>query len=241
MVQIPEAEKQNIIDKLGKWGIAVSPEGIIDYVDAVLPKLTCKSIHLIRHAETVAVARHEFMSDTSDNVAFTENGLAVTRQQAELLDSYHFDVALVGMIERVVKTKELILQRPQSFQCIPLPCLHGIDNTGWEYKTVFDLENDPVFIEREIRNNVFARTPQGSSWGTVIANCADVLDYINEHCAGQRVLLISQGSVLRGLQILLHTRAHPWDGYTVKGMYHVGKTTVKKNYGVISEVYVSED
>ena len=237
MFQIPESEKQNIIDKLGKWGIAVSPDGMIDYVDAVLPEIKCKSIHLIRHCETVAVARHEFMSDTSNNIGFTEQGLEIMRQQAASVDAYHFDVALVGPIERVVKTKDVIMQTPQSFPCVSLPCLHGIDNTGWEYKKVLELENDPIFIERELRNNVFARTPNGSSWGTVIANCVDVSDEINRNYVGKRILLISQGSVLRGLQILLRTRQHPWDEYTVRGMYHVGKTEVKKNYGVLSQVY----
>ena len=61
---------------------------------------------------------------------------------------------------------------------------------------------------------------------------------LDEKYAGKRVLLISQGSVLRGFQILLRNREHPWDDYTVSGMYHVGDdSNKKKNYGIISKVY----
>lgn len=236
---IPVEERERITSTLLKWGIVINQEtGKIDYKEATLPEMKCKSIYLIRHAETVAVAKHEFMSDTSNNVSFTEDGTALTRRQATELDAYSFDIALYGPIERVVNTQKLIMEIPQKFKCVRLECLHGIDNTGWEYKTYFDLEHDPLFLAREVELNMFARTPRGSSWGTVIANCADSLDYINENCAGKNILLISQGSVLRGMQILLRNREHPWDDYTVSGMYHVGDDSKKKkNYGIISKVF----
>ena len=236
---IPKTEQDRIITNLSKWGIEVNIEdGKINYVDAVLPKLKCKSIHLIRHAETVAVANHEFMSDTSDNCAFTENGKDIAYKQALELDNYDFDIALYGPIKRVVDTKEIIMSVPQKFDCIRVEFLHGINNTGWEYKTYFDIYNDPVFIAREIENNMFARTPQGSSWGTVIANCVDVLDFINKNYAEKKILLMSQGSVLRGMQILLRNRKHPWDDYTVSGMYHVGDDSKKKkDYGIINRIF----
>ena len=130
------------------------------------------------------------------------------------------------------------MDRPQKFEAVRIQYLHGIDNTGWEYKSFDELVNTDVFIARELENNMFARTPEGTSWGTVIANSADVIDFINEYCAGKKVLLFSQGSVLRALQILLRKRKHPWDDFTVEGMYHVGDdTNKKKNYGIIDKVY----
>ena len=237
---IPQEEKHRITDRLARWGITIDPDtGKIDYIeDAVLPQLACQSIHLIRHAETVAVAKHEFMSDTSENCEFTENGIQITHRQAKELDAYGFDVALYGPIARVVNTKELIMQTPQKFECVRVEYLHGINNTGWEYKTFFDLEHDPTFIAREIENDMFARTPNGTSWGTVIANCADVLELIDKEYQGKKILLISQGSVLRAMQILLRVRKHPWDDFTVSGMYHVGDDSKKKkDYGIISRVY----
>ena len=237
---IPVSERERITNNLLKWGIGIDQNtGKIDYIEGTtIPEVKCESIHLIRHAETIAVIKHEFMSDTSDNCGFTENGIAITHKQAAELDNYDFDIALFGPIARVVNTKELIMQTPQKFEVVPVQKLHGIDNTGWEYKSFYDLENDPTFIAREIENNMFARTPQGTSWGTVIANCVDVLELINEKYAGKKILLISQGSVLRAMQILLRARKHPWDDFTVSGMYHVGDDSKKKkDYGIINKVY----
>lgn len=237
---IPAAEKERITNNLLRWGISIDQQtGKIDYIEGtVIPEVKCQSIHLIRHAETEAVAKHEFMSDTSDNCGFTENGIEITKKQAAELDDYNFDVALHGPIARVINTMKIIMQIPQKFEAVHVQKLHGIDNTGWEYKSFYDLENDPVFIAREIENNMFARTPCGTSWGTVIANCVDVIDLINEKYAGKKVLLVSQGSVLRAMQILLRARKHPWDDFTVSGMYHVGDDSKKKkDYGIINKVF----
>lgn len=237
---IPAMEKERITKTLLKWGISTDQEtGKIDYIEGTtIPEVKCASIHLIRHAETEAVAKHEFMSDTSNNCGFTENGIEITKKQAAELDAYDFDIALYGPIERVVNTKKIIMERPQKFEAVRLQFLHGIDNTGWEYKSFEELENNDIFIARELENNMFARTPEGTSWGTVIANAADVIEFINGYCVGKKVLLLSQGSVLRALQILLRKRKHPWDDFTVEGMYHVGNdANKKKNYGVIDKVF----
>lgn len=237
---IPISERVHITKKLLKYGITIDQNnGKIDYIPGtVVPKINCTSIHLIRHAETIAVAKHEFMSDTSDNAAFTENGIEITKKQAAELDEYNFDVALYGPIPRVVHTKEIIMSHAQKFAAFKVHKLHGIDNTGWEYKSYEEVSKDPVFTARELENNMFARTPSGTSWGMVIANCVDVLDYINECYPEKKILLMSQGSVLRAFVILLRKRKHPWDDFTVEGMYHVGDdTNKKKNYGIISKVY----
>ena len=177
------------------------------------------------------MAKHEFKSDTSDNCGFTEKGIEITKKQAQELDPYDFDVALYGPIPRVVHTKEIIMSYPQKFEAFKVHKLHGIDNTGWEYKSFEEIHQHPTFIARELENNMFARTPSGTSWGMVIANCADVFDIINEQYAGKKILLFSQGSVLRA-------RKHPWDDFTVEGMYHVGDDTAKKkDYGLINKVY----
>lgn len=237
---IPVSERVHITKNLLRWGITVDQvTGKIDYIEGTtIPEVKCASMHLIRHAETEAVAKHEFMSDTSSNCGFTEAGIEITRKQAAELDAYDFDVALYGPIPRVVNTKEIIMSIPQKFEAFKVHKLHGIDNTGWEYKSFEELQYNPTFIAREFENNMFARTPSGTSWGMVIANCVDVIDYINENYADKKILLMSQGSVLRAFQILLRARKHPWDDFTVEGMYHVGDdTNKKKNYGVIAKVY----
>ena len=214
---IPVSERVHITSRLLKWGIDIDQyTGKIDYIEGTtIPEVKCASIHLIRHAETLAVAKHEFMSDTSDNCGFTEKGIEITKKQAQELDPYDFDVALYGPIPRVVHTKEIIMSYPQKFEAFKVHKLHGIDNTGWEYKSFEEIHQTPTFIARELENNMFARTPSGTSWGMVIANCVDVIDLINEQYAGKKILLFSQGSVLRAFQILLRARKHPWDDFTV--------------------------
>ena len=162
---IPMSERVHITKNLLRWGINVDQvTGKIDYIEGTtIPEVKCESIHLIRHAETVAVAKHEFMSDTSDNCGFTDIGIEITHQQAKELDAYDFDVALYGPIPRVVHTMELIMQTPQKFEAFKVHKLHGIDNTGWEYKSFEELQYNPTFIAREMENNMFARTPSGTS------------------------------------------------------------------------------
>ena len=81
---IPAAERERITRTLLKWGISIDQTtGKIDYIEGiVIPEIKCKSIHLIRHAETIAVAKHEFMSDTSNNCGFTEAGVQIIKKQA---------------------------------------------------------------------------------------------------------------------------------------------------------------
>lgn len=237
---IPMSERVHITKNLLRYGINIDQvTGKIDYIEGTtVPELKCASIHLIRHAETLAVAKHEFMSDTSNNCGFTDKGIEITKKQAQELDPYDFDVALYGPIPRVVHTKEIIMSYPQKFEAFKVHKLHGIDNTGWEYKSFEEIHQTPTFIARELENNMFARTPSGTSWGMVIANCVDVIDLINEQYAGKKILLFSQGSVLRAFQILLRARKHPWDDFTVEGMYHVGDDTAKKkDYGLINKIY----
>ena len=66
---IPMSERVHITKNLLRYGIAIDQEtGKIDYIPGTtVPEVKCVSIHLIRHAETEAVAKHEFMCDTSDN------------------------------------------------------------------------------------------------------------------------------------------------------------------------------
>lgn len=237
---LPMSERVHITQNLLRYGIDIDQQtGKIEYIPGTtVPELKCASIHLIRHAETIAVAKHEFMCDTSDNCGFTDAGIEITQKQALELEAYNFDIALYGPIPRVVNTQKIIMSYPQKFEAVKVHKLHGIDNTGWEYMSFEEVSQDPTFVAREVENNMFARTPSGTSWGMVIANCVDVIDLINECYADKRILLISQGSVLRGFQILLRKREHPWDEYTAEGMYHIGDDTKKKkNYGIISKVY----
>ena len=38
--------------------------------------------------------------------------------------------------------KKIIMERPQKFEAVRIQYLHGIDNTGWEYKSFDELVSD---------------------------------------------------------------------------------------------------
>ena len=76
-----------------------------------------------------------------------------------------------------------------------------------------------------------------SDWVHITKNLLQ-WEIVLDQTIGKKILLFSRGSVFRALWILLRLRAHPWDDFTVEGMYHVGDDTdKKKNYGPIAKVY----
>ena len=84
----------------------------------------------------------------------------------------------------------------------------------------------------------WCRPNYNSAVATFCNNIANDLPITVNDPSVQLELLFSQGSVLRGMQILLRKRAHPWDDFTVEGMYNVGDdTNKKKNYGIIDKIY----
>ena len=94
--------------------------------------------------------------------------------------------------------------------------------------------DDIPYLESLLKRGVFLGFDR--LWGE--EKHADTVVKLLERGWGKKILLLSQGSVLRAMQILLRARKHPWDDFTVEGMYHVGDdSNKKKNYGIISKVF----
>lgn len=233
---ISNEEKKEIIEKLLKWGICVDESsGCISYYTAAHQIMECKGLFLMRHAETEAVGSQQFMSDKSQNSKLTHKGIEDVKAHLSDLDDIQFDIVFFGPIKRVIDTKNVvgeILNR----EFVMLEFLKGIDNQGWENKTYEDLKDNSVFVDREVKHNIFAKTELGTSWGEVLCNCIKVLEYINSFCENLNVLLISQGSILRGIEILLHKRRTPWEDYTATGMYNLRENLSSSNYGKITRI-----
>lgn len=230
-------EKLHIVMRLKEWGIYTDIlSGSISYIEKSYPFMKCRSLFLLRHAETEAVGMGQFMSDTSNNSRLTKAGIKTVKDSLNLIDSNQLDIVLYGPIKRVIDTKNIVEEILPMMNFVLLDKLKGIDNSGWEYKTYDDLKNDTVFIDREIRHNIFAKTERGTSWGQVLCNCANILEYINLNCKDMNILLVSQGSVLRGIEILLHQRENPWIDYTVSKMFNLSDGHMKSNYGKISKI-----
>ena len=97
---IPVLEREWITKTLLKCDISIDQDmGKINYIEGTsILKVKCESIHLIRHAETESLAKHEFMRDPYMNCCFTESGIEFTKKQAAELDTCNFVIALYGPI-----------------------------------------------------------------------------------------------------------------------------------------------
>jgi len=49
----------------------------------------------------------------------------------------------------------------------------------------------------------------------------------------ERILLIGQGSIIRGINIIIGTFENPWDKYNVKKLYNFEEKNNEDNYGTI--------
>lgn len=220
---VPHCEKMKIKDKLEFYGINVDiASGKITYFNNDYPPVNCKSIYLLRHGETLAASKNVFMNDESANAALTKNGIEKLKETSVEIQKLNFDVAFYSPIGRVAATKDIIKKYVPELQCKELGFMNGIDNTQWVGLTYDGVmrKYKESFEEREIKHNIFATAPGGNCWGDVICNCIDTIEFINKSLANN-VLLISQGSVLRGMQIILKINANPWDNYSAEKMFRL--------------------
>lgn len=232
---------QIIIDKLYKRGITVNPKtGKISYLKHSIDKLECEEVYLLRHAQTFATQNNCFMSDDSENSQITDNGIAMVKNLIPTLKTYKFDTILWGPITRVRDTANIVLNNISFNSKIELPFLKGINNAGWEGKSLdgFNAIEKNQFNQREIERNIFAKSSDGNCWGEVLLNIADTIDFINEHCCNKRVLIVSQGSVLLGLEIMLRKYEVPWYNYSPQSMFNLDckNRNQKIKYGNIVNV-----
>ena len=129
--------REHIIDQLGMWGMVVNANTgqILGYTEQI-GKLQCRSLYLLRHAETYGTMEKRFMSDESPNSILTQNGIKDVKSVADRIEKMKFDCVIYSSITRVKQTAEIVKQQTNSQSCyIELPWLKGIDNAGWEGKT----------------------------------------------------------------------------------------------------------
>lgn len=72
-----EATKQDIVSQLKIWGFDVDEKnGQIRCMNSCMKVLHCRSLYLLRHAETIGTKEKHFMSDFSSNDVLTNQGIA---------------------------------------------------------------------------------------------------------------------------------------------------------------------
>lgn len=229
-----------IIEKLNEFGIQADlKNGQIDYIgdDYIIPE--CSALYLLRHGETLGIKDNKFMSDESENSKLTSVGKRKVIEIVDQIEKIKFDYIMYSNLPRVKETSDIIrahIQDKVSF--LEIPWMVGINNAGWEGKNNTELEGmDAVdFYEREVLHNIFATSSRGCCWGEVLCRCIKLIEYINEKYKEKRILLISQGSISIGLQIILHMNKHPWEKYDFENFFAL-KRLGEHDYGKLQCIY----
>lgn len=234
-------EEKNVIrSELQGKGIKVSACGQISYCNTSRIPLLPDALYLLRHAETDATVSHAFMSDNSPNAHINSIGERSIARLDKLFDTYDFDVILIcSDIPRVIETGELIKRRHPHYEYVYRNSFRGIDNGGWEYlsPSTLDQQDYRDYFAREYEHNVFARSSNGGSWGDVLVNASKLIDYLNNSFGSKRVLLVSQGSILRAIKIIIRSFETPWEGYDSNTLFNHGASMAKSNYGTIECIF----
>lgn len=235
---------KEITDKLREHGIQVdSSSGQIYYDGHYALKLKCHELYLLRHGETYGTQSKRFMSDTSSNAKLTACGWKELQKTAQQIYRMNFEYIFYSEIPRVQETFEVIYhQIGESAHCEKIPWMLGIDNAGWEMRNKEELTDVDAedFYQREVLHNIFAKSSRGCCWGKVLCRCIRLVEYLNEKCAGKKVLLVSQGSISMGLKIVLHMENKPWEKYDSETFFAL-KNIEQHDYGKLQLICRSDD
>ena len=225
----------------GKRGIDVNMQtGIIEYNQKEKTKIDCNALYLLRHGHTGGTQENKFMSDISENAHICKKGILRITELEGCCEKYDFDIVIrCSDIARVVETTEIFRLVNPKTKYIYKNQYKGINNKGWEGRDFTSFEGKDLldFEEREIKHNIFAKSSKGESWNQVIKNCLKLIKYINRNHKGKRILLIGQGSIIKGIEILIGSKKTPWEGYNVRTLYNFEKQNPKDNYGTISCIF----
>lgn len=232
-------EAINIKQALAKYGIAVNLEtGLISYVAKQNPQILCHSLYFLRHADTIGTLEHRFMSDDSKNGILVSEGKDKLLISAKEIDCISPDMILYSDIQRVRDTAEVIHGfMGKDIPFIKLPWMKGINNAGWENMRPNELlgMDKEDYVQREIKHNIYAKSEKGTSWGTVLVTAIQLFEYLNNECRDKKVLIISQGSLLYALKIILRLEEIPWSNYCSQEFYNL-VSSGENLYGIIQMI-----
>lgn len=231
---------RKMVVELNKVGIGTDiNNGEIFYNGKCPLDLKCNALYLLRHAETYGTKNNEFMSDRSSNSKLTDMGIQKLTEVIGQIKDLKFDYILYSSIPRVKETSDIIKRQLYMDVCFQeISWMMGIDNAGWENKGKSELQGENIedFYQREVLHNIFAKSSKGSCWGKVLCCCIQLIHFINSGYMGKRVLLVSQGSIFMGLQVVLHKEEKPWEKYDTDSFFSLQQNR-PSNYGTIQCVY----
>lgn len=198
----------------------------------------CKNLYLLRHAETYGVRNNQFMNNTSENSRLTDYGQESIKELAPIIKEFDFDYILYSDIPRVKDTVELLKRDDFNNRFVKVSFLKGINNGDWAGKSLSELNNDNknLFYRREILHDVFCHASGGNCWSDVIMRSLLLVLLINLKYRDKKILVVSQGSILRALQILLQKYDDPWKNYEPKTMFSLLQSKTTFQYGKLNRI-----
>ena len=115
------------------------------------------------------------------------------------------------------KNREYRLERLKS-ECCPC-CKEEIRKAEIEREN-----NEAAEKSAEMELPELQGSPKQVAWANSIKirmlnELSGLAEHVNKNYSEKRVLLISQGSVLRGLQMLIGADENPWGDYNIKKLY----------------------
>ena len=206
-------------------------------------KCKCKSLRLLRHCETIAVKKGEFMNNESKNSCLTSEGIKILKEEISSNIKIIPDIVFVAPLKRTLYTYNVFKHEINcNIKFEKCNFMLGIDNSIWGGKSLemLDTHNLYIFIRRELFHDIFAKTKNGDSWGDVLMRCVKLLNVLNRKHKNENVLLISQGSVAYGLNVLLHKFSTPWSDYNTHKMFFSRNKQNMYNYGKIITLWNSD-
>ena len=228
-------------ERLKKYAIRTDLiNGNISFARDIGKRLTpqCNALYLLRHAETYGTKFNKFMNNFSKNSKLTQQGIKTIVDNTKQIEKLDFDYIFYSSIPRVRETFDIVIrQLKKKPYYLEIPWMLGIDNSGWEEKNIDELvgEDKEDFYQREILHNIFAKSSGGCCWGEVLCRCIDLVEFINKDYKGKKILLISQGSIFIGLQIVLQMK-EPWENYNPETFFSL-KTIDESNYGKLQLIF----
>lgn len=237
---IKNFDRDPIKEKLFWYGIDLDIEsGLITYnkkSDNCI--LKSNSLWFMRHGQTIASEKNQFMSTYSDNSKLSKSGINTVEKNINYLKNISVDVVLYSPLPRVVETVNIIKEYlpNHKFECLDF--LIGIDNASWSGKKFVEFTNQEKsdYISRECYHNVFAKAKGGNCWCDVLINCIEFVKLINDNYMNKDVLLVSQESILWGIKIITHSQKTPWCNYDAKKMFNLKCGNLNNTYGKLLKI-----
>ncbi len=158
--------------------------------------MVCR-VYLVRHGETMWNAESRYQGHT--DVPLSDRGREQARRLSRRLAGQRYHAVYASSLVRAAETAEIIAA-PHGLEVVRVAALKEINFGAWEGLTREEIVRifGPLYDEWW-RRPLTTRLPEGESYADVVARSWGALRDIVRRHAGQQVLVVSHGGVIRAL------------------------------------------